>query len=187
MTSGEIATTDQLTPDLPPTPTNIAESWRLALYLSEAHGVIPKHLYKQPHAVFAVLCAAQALDIPGWTACQELYLVDGKISYSATLMRALIIRAGHVLDSITDDGATATVTATRRDTGRTHSASFGNDDATTAGLVGKDNWMKYPRAMRVARATSILARDYFPDVFAGMSSYTPEEVGGEPAPSDLTE
>ncbi len=42
----------------------------------------------------------------------------------------------------------------------------------------------YPRRMLFARATSELCDSLFPDVLAGFS-YTPEELGAEPAEEDL--
>lgn len=152
-----------------------------------AADILPSHLRRKPADVFAVMQAAVALNLPAWTAVQELYLVNGRISYSACLMRALIIRAGHRIVSIEDDGTAATITAHRRGAAEPCAATFSTDDAATADLLGKDNWQKYPRAMRVARATAILARDYFPDVTAGIAAYMPDELGAEPATADLSE
>ena len=46
--------------------------------------------------------------------------------------------------------------------------------ATKAGLTGKDNWQKYPRAMLRARVVSEGVRTVYPAVCVGV--YTPEEV-----------
>ncbi len=48
------------------------------------------------------------------------------------------------------------------------------DRAKKAGLTGKDNWHKYPRAMLRARVVSEGIRATMPEVNAGI--YTPEEV-----------
>lgn len=51
---------------------------------------------------------------------------------------------------------------------------FDTSDAKRAGLLAKDNWVKYPRAMRRARVVSEGIRTADPGVNAGV--YTPEEV-----------
>jgi len=51
---------------------------------------------------------------------------------------------------------------------------FDSADAKRAGLLDKDNWKKYPRAMRRARVVSEGIRTADPGVNAGV--YTPEEV-----------
>ena len=51
---------------------------------------------------------------------------------------------------------------------------FSLDDAKTAGLLGKDNWKKYPKRMLQMRARMWACRDAFPDVMCGIR--TVEEV-----------
>jgi hypothetical protein len=56
-------------------------------------------------------------------------------------------------------------------------SSFSMDDAKAANLTGKDNWKKYPRNMLFARAISNGQKWYAPDVFNGVTVYTPDELG----------
>jgi hypothetical protein len=56
-------------------------------------------------------------------------------------------------------------------------SSFTMEDARAAGLVGKDNWKKYPRNMLFARAISNGQKWYAPDVYNGVTVYTPDEMG----------
>ena len=51
------------------------------------------------------------------------------------------------------------------------------DDAKAAGLTSKDNWKKYPRNMLFARAISNGQKWYAPDVYNGVTVYTPDEMG----------
>lgn len=53
--------------------------------------------------------------------------------------------------------------------------SFEEEDARTAGLLGKENWRKYPKNMYFARAISGAARTFCPDVFVG-SVYSEDEL-----------
>jgi hypothetical protein len=50
-------------------------------------------------------------------------------------------------------------------------------DAAAAGLTNKDNWKKYPRNMLFARAISNGQKWYAPDVYNGVTVYTPDEMG----------
>lgn len=56
-------------------------------------------------------------------------------------------------------------------------STFTMKDAQAAGLVGKDNWKKYPRNMLFARAIANGQKWYAPDVFNGVTVYTPDEMG----------
>ncbi len=56
-------------------------------------------------------------------------------------------------------------------------SSFTMDDARAAGLTNKDNWKKYPRNMLFARAISNGQKWYAPDVYNGVTVYTPDELG----------
>lgn len=54
---------------------------------------------------------------------------------------------------------------------------FTMNDAKAAGLTAKDNWKKYPRNMLFARAISNGQKWYAPDVYNGVTVYTPDELG----------
>ena len=56
-------------------------------------------------------------------------------------------------------------------------SAFTMDDARAAGLASKDNWKKYPRNMLFARAIANGQKWYAPDVFNGVTVYTPDELG----------
>jgi hypothetical protein len=47
-------------------------------------------------------------------------------------------------------------------------ATFSLEDARTAKLLGKDNWIKYPKRMLQMRARAFALRDVFPDVLQGL-------------------
>jgi hypothetical protein len=53
---------------------------------------------------------------------------------------------------------------------------FTQKDAQAAGLTGKNNWKKYPKAMYFSRAISQAARVFCPDVFHSVIPYTVEEL-----------
>lgn len=144
-------------------------------------GLLPSSL-RSTEAIVTVAIKGAELGIPPMQALTHIHVIQGKPTISAELMRALVARAGHRIwvDPSTDDKV-ATLYGQRWEpllgaySDNVVSVSFSMDDANRAGLTGKDNWKKYPRAMLVARATSILCREHFADVMMG-ASYTPEEL-----------
>lgn len=160
----------------------LAERVQLAKLLATGTGVLPARYSNRPGNILAAILAADALRIPVWTALQELWIAPGgKVAISALLMRGLMAREGcTVTVEATQEVATVKV---ERPGGQKGSATFTTADAEQAGLNG-GSWRKYPRAMLVARATVIVAREVCPDLLIG-AAYTPDELGGPASPSDL--
>jgi len=158
------------------------EAWRFAQALSTA-GLLPKAYRDQPGNVLLAMEYGRALGLPVATVLTSVHVIDGRPSMSAELMQALIRRAGHRI-RITGDRQSASCAIVRKDDPDfTYTATFTMDDARAAKLVKPDsNWVKYPQAMLLARATSACARQACADVLAGVS-YVPEELG-DGSPSD---
>lgn len=70
-----------------------------------------------------------------------------------------------------------------RDGKRRGEVTWTLEDAKRAGLAGKDNWRKYPRAMLYNRAMTEGGRMFCPQLFGGIRAYTPEELGAVGAPT----
>lgn len=146
--------------------------WKLARMTTHTE-MVPKALRGRPEAALAVMVYGHELGLRPMTSLREVYIVEGTPSCSAKLMRSLILRAGHSL-VFREVTSTRCVVHGKRSDGLAEAVvSWELDDAKTAGLLGKDVWKRYPRAMLAARATSELARLVFPDVTIG---YTPEEL-----------
>lgn len=56
-------------------------------------------------------------------------------------------------------------------------STFTHAEAQAAGLLGKDNWKHFPKAMLFNRAVSNGARMFVPIIFGGAPIYTPDELG----------
>jgi hypothetical protein len=129
-----------------------------------------------PHKAVVKLLAGRELGMPPIASLMNVYIVDGKVTLSATMMGALIKKSERYdyTAKIADDCVVITFRdrATKEVLGE---SSFSLADAQKAGLKGKSNWEKYPKAMMFARALSQGARWYCPDIFAG-AAYTPEEI-----------
>lgn len=129
--------------------------------------------------------AGQEVGLPPIAAMTGIYIVKGRVTFSAATMAALIKRSGRYSYRViehSDKACEIAFTAAGQEIGRSR---FTLDDAKRARLGG-DAWNGYPRNMLFARAMSNGARWYTPDVFGG-PVYTPEELreGGadEPVPA----
>lgn len=153
---------------------------------------VPKPLRGRPGAILAAILYGRALGLDGMVSLREVHVIDGTPSLSATAVLGRIRAAGHSVE-LQEGNDKCLAKGRRADSGDEHTAVFTLEDAKTAGLTGKDNWKRYPRAMLRSRAVTELARALFSDVFAGLAVYAPEELGaivddaGQPVRSDLEE
>ena len=105
-----------------------------------------------------------------------VHIVQGKPVIGANLIAAKV-KAHPAYDyQITENTDTRCEIAFYQGGAEVGRSSFTMDDARAAGLMGKDVWKKYPRNMLFARAISNGARWHCPDVFSGVTVYTPEEL-----------
>lgn len=158
-------------------PTSIEEAWRLSKILV-AGNMMPRHL-KTPEAVFSVIAAGRELGLTSLQSTRSLYFIEGKVVLSADLMVALVKRHPEcehfTMTECTNDRVTCT---TKRTGEEATSMTWTMADAQRAGLTGKDNWKKYPKAMLRARVSADLCRAVFPDALMGV--YDPDELQREP-------
>lgn len=139
--------------------------------------VVPKAYRRKPADIMAACLAGRELGLPPMSAMQRIFVVDGRPTLSAEGMVSLVQKAGHeIWVDPASNAAGATVHGRRRGSAQVHTMTFTIEEAKGAGLAGKDNWKKYPKAMLRARAISALCRIAFADVLAGYA-YTPEEMG----------
>lgn len=129
----------------------------------------------------AAILHGRELGLPPMTALSHTQVINGRPGTSAEVMRALILQAGHDLD-ISETSATRCVIRGRRQgwaEDRWTRVTFTIEDAAKAGLLedkvkdGKRTpsmYRKWPQAMLLARASTILARMIFADVIHGMRS-----------------
>lgn len=154
--------------------------------------IVPSHLRGKPAQIFAIVSIGDTLGIAPATAVQSFASINGQVTMSAELMRALILGQGHSITFPVSTRDTCTIKGRRKETGDECVVEYTLEDAQIAGLCGiKDgkayarssqgkplSWEKYPRQLLAARATTELARLLFPDIIKGVS-YTPEEIGGD--------
>jgi len=143
-----------------------------------ASGLLPRAI-RTPEAAIVIMLKGKELGIPAMHAFSHIHVIEGKPTMSAELMLTMILSKcpDARVQYVQNDGEACLIEASRKAMGKTI-FGFSKSDAAGAGLMQKDNWKKYTRAMLRARATSEMARSMFPDALCGVS-YTPEEIGGE--------
>lgn len=138
---------------------------------------VPSGLRGKPDAIAACVLFGHEVGIPPMQSLSKIHVVDGRPAMAAELMRAVVLRAGHHIWFEDTTTTKVTVCARRAEwpEQQISRVTWTMDDAKKAGLDGRQNWRKYPRAMLKARATSEVCRDVFPDVLGGIS-YSVEEL-----------
>lgn len=126
-----------------------------------------------PEQAMALCWIAQAEGCHPAIAMRDYQLIQGKPSLKADAMLARFQGAGGRVEwkELGDEKVEAIFT---HELGGSAKIDWDKTRAITAGLWGKDNWKKYPRAMLRARVISEGVRTVFPAVNNGF--YTPEEV-----------
>lgn len=140
-----------------------------------ASGFLPKAVNTAEKAI-AIMLAGRELGIGPMHALRAINIIDAKPCFSAELIAGLVYKRvpGAVLRVIESDNEHCLIEAGRPGQAVT-AFEFTIADATRAGLTGKDNWKKYPRAMLRSRCITEAARATFPDATAGI--YDPDELG----------
>lgn len=130
-----------------------------------------------PEKAIAIMQKGKELGIPPMEAISSINIIQGKPSVSPQLMLALAQKTGQVEDIKMDTSPKrATVTIKRK--GQTaYTTTFGVEEATALGLIGKDNYKKQPAVMFQWRALAANLRVTFPDAISGL--YTYDEMGAQ--------
>lgn len=159
-----------------PTPlATLDDRVRYAKTLADA-GLLPTAYRGRPANVLVAIETGAMLGLAPMAAIQNVHVIEGKPSYSAGLLAALVRRAGHTIRVTgTDEKAVAEIVRAD-DPDFTYRAEWTIARARQAQLLSKDNWKKYPAAMLKSRAVSEVCRDACQDVFLG-PVYVAEELG----------
>lgn len=132
-------------------------------------------------AVVKIL-AGQELGIGPVASMVGIHIINGKPSYSANIMAAVVKnhqRYSYKVRKLDNAACSIEFFEGSESLGV---SDFTMDDAKAAELTtGKNghSWKKFPRNMLFARALSNGAKWYCPDAFSGVPPYTPDELDAE--------
>ena len=135
-------------------------------------GMWPK--FKNEAQVFAAAEYGRELGLGPVMSLNTIFPVNGQLSMMAQAMLAVAHQRAEVtwkVDSSTAKGCSMTFMRPGFDPIK---VTFDEADAKAAGLLGKDNWIKYPKAMYLSKASSAGVRQIAPDAIVGL--YSIEEM-----------
>ena len=135
----------------------------------------------EAQAIVKVMAGAE-LGLPPFASMTGIHIIQGKPVLGANVLATLVKndpRYDYHIKACDDKQAVLTWYEDGKVVGE---SSFTWQEATGAGLTGKDNWKKYPSDMLFARAISRGARRFAPGIFGGSPVYTPDEMGAEVDP-----
>ena len=157
-------------------PTTWAALMEMSEVIAGARGLIPRHIESPAHAAVLIMRGAE-LGLQPMESLGGLHLIDGKVTLGVDIMLRVAIQGG-VTVAYPDFGQDLVTVELRRPNFEPFRCSWSLDDAKRAGLAGRQNWRKYPRAMLRARAVAEALRAYAPDLLAG--AYLPDELDQPP-------
>ena len=119
-------------------------------------------------------------------ALRTFHVIEGRPAMSADGMAAICLgsKLCEYFRTIESTAELCTV-ETKRIGNPPSKLTFTMAEAKQAGLAGRAMWGKYPAAMLRARAKSMLARDVYPDLLAGI--YDPDEIESTPRVATVLE
>lgn len=138
----------------------------------------------KPDEVMAVLQFGSELELKPMQSLQYITLINGKPSIYGDAALALCKSKRDfefINETVDDDVATCTV---KRRGEPEHTVTFSKEDATLAGLWGKNIWKQYPKRMLQMRARGFALRNVFPHHLSGL--ITIEEAQDYPEPEHKT-
>ncbi|MBU8819579.1 hypothetical protein KL864_27205 [Mycolicibacterium goodii] len=124
---------------------------------------VPKDMMGKPAEIATAMLKGWELGLDPLDALASIYVVHGRVGFYAEFMRRRMIQAGHVFRVVESTDSRCVVEGTRADNGETHRAVFTAEQAKRA----KIDIAAYPAEKLVARATSRLVKQAFPDVLSG--------------------
>jgi hypothetical protein len=150
---------------------------------------VPDPMRDKPEDIAACMMRALELGIDPLDGLASMYVVKGKVGFSAEFMRRRVLEAGHeiVFEEQTDERCK--VRGRRAGSSEWTTVVFTKAQAEKAGV---QNLQKFAADMLVARASSRLCRRVFPDVLSGAQiiedivdgiviEAEPADGGGQPA------
>lgn len=169
------------------TPKSLDEARALSTTLAKSH-LLPDALRgKEPEILMTIMTGSE-LGLAPMQSIRAIEVIKGKPTLKAETMTALVRARRDVCEYLRLTVSTPTIATfeTKRvgDPSPT-TMSFTAEDAKAAGLLGNDNYKRFPAAMLRARCASAICKAVYSDLLLGV--YDPEELAPErPVEKDIT-
>jgi hypothetical protein len=143
-----------------------------------------------PGGVMAIYMTAKEYNLP-FMACLNggLHTFDGKVTFSAIMIDALILNAGHKTDVLHLDDQCCKIRFIRGDRKndpnyKPFEFEYTLQQAAKAGYLNKANWKTSPKDMLYSRCITGGGRKHIPEVFVGV--LVSGELVGDNSDSNIT-
>lgn len=132
--------------------------------------LLPPDLRGKPADVLVVMVTGHELGLQPMQAIRGIHVIKGRPVLSADLMVALCKRSPECefFRLVSSSPKEASYETQRKGDPAPTRMQWTIEQASTAGLMGNDNWKRHPDAMLRARCSSALARAVYPDLVGGM-------------------
>lgn len=142
------------------------DQWLEAARMAWSGGLLPKFVNKPEMCLYLMYRGVKS-GIDPFIAAEQSVLINGKLTYSIQIIKALLIKSG-VKWKEKECSDKQCVISFQRDGWEEHTEIYTLDDAKAQGLLGKDTFRNYPKLMMrancIRRAASMIA----PDVLMGL-------------------
>ena len=148
---------------------------QIAVRLSKST-LLPSALRGKPADLAVIMITGHELGLSPMQALRGLHVVEGRPVLSADLIVGLVKKhpACKYFRLVESTDERATYETLREGEPEPTRITWTIEQATKAGLTGRQNWKAHPAAMLRARASAALARAVYPDVAMGI--YDPDEA-----------
>jgi hypothetical protein len=145
---------------------------------------VPAHFKGKPEEAAAAILYGDEIGLSPTQALQGVYVISGKPALYARTMVAIVLAAGHDIETIKKTDAEVTVRGRRRGSSTWITETWTTARAKKAGYSSNKKYESDPQAMLYSRAAADVCRQVAPDALAGLG-YSVEELDVEP-PAKVT-
>jgi len=146
---------------------------------------VPATFKGKPEEAAAAILFGDEIGLTPTQALQSVYVISGKPALYARAMVAIVLAAGHEVETAEKTDSTVSVRGRRRGSENWTVETWTKDRAKRAGYTNNKRYELDPQSMLYARAASDLCRQIAPDALAGIG-YSVEELEIETARVTVT-
>lgn len=154
------------------TPQSLSEAKDYAKIVADS-GLVPTRYKSKPDDILVAWQMGAELGIAPMQSLQGIAVINGTPAVYGDLMLAIVQKSGlmdYHVETFSEDGKTAEFRAKRKGNPHEIIATFSEDDAKAAGLLGKAGpWTQYKKRMLTLRARAFGLRNGFADALKGMA------------------
>lgn len=147
---------------------------------------VPASFKGKPEEAAAAILYGDEIGLTPTQSLSSVYVISGKPALYARAMVAIVLAAGHEIETVEKSDTVVTVRGRRRGSQNWTTETWTKARADKAGYGSNKKYGTDPQSMLYARAASDLCRQIAPDALAGIG-YTVEELEiGEPTKVTIT-